>query len=54
LTYSVNNIEKACDQLKEKGANLLGKIQEIPGHVKLQLFRDLDGNLGQLVQKLDN
>lgn len=54
LTYSVSDIEKACDQLKEKGVNLLGEIQEVPGHVKLQLFKDLDGNLGQLAQKLDN
>ncbi|MEC7838997.1 MAG: VOC family protein [Chlamydiota bacterium] len=52
LTYTVENIEEATSELKEKGVELIGAIQEVPGHVKMQLFKDPNGTLGQLVQLL--
>ncbi len=52
LTFTVDDIEASRKELDEKGVKLLGDIQVIPGHVKMQLFCDPDGNLGQLVQLL--
>ncbi|MBS0647847.1 MAG: VOC family protein [Verrucomicrobia bacterium] len=53
LTFSVDDIEKAQEDLQKKGVQLLGGIQEIPGHVKLLLARDADGNHFQLAQMLE-
>lgn len=52
ITLTVEDIQKAVAALKEKGAQCLGSIEEIPGHVKLQKVQDADGNQLQLVQKL--
>jgi len=52
LTFTVHNLEKAIDELIEKGAKLVGKVQEVPGHVKLQTVSDIDGNRFQLVEIL--
>lgn len=52
LTYSVKDIEKSIEDLNAKGVELVGEMQEVPGHVKLQMFKDKDGNLGQLAQVL--
>lgn len=51
-TFTVSDIEAAAADLKKKGAKLIGTIQEVPGHVKLQLFVDHDGNNCQLVESL--
>lgn len=51
-TFSVDNIEVVRDELKKKGVTLIGEIIEVPGHVKMQMFTDLDGNKFQLVQTL--
>ncbi len=53
LTYSVENIEEAQKELKEKGVELMGDVQEVPGHVKLLLFKDVSGNMGQLVELIN-
>lgn len=53
ITLTVENIEKTCQMFKDKGINLIGDIIEVPGHVKMQMFSDLDGNLFQLVQNLN-
>jgi len=52
LTYTVENIEAARKELVDKNVELIGKIQEIPEHVKLQLFKDPNGTIGQLAQLL--
>ena len=53
VTLTVDNIEDAIIDLKEKGAKLMGEIQEVPGHVKLQMVQDEDGNHFQLVECLN-
>lgn len=53
-TFTVENIEKAVADLTKKGVELIGDILEIPGHVKMQLFADFDGNKFQLVENLES
>lgn len=53
VTISVDNVVAARADFIKKGATLVGDIRTIPGHVSLQSFKDKDGNLMQLVQKLD-
>lgn len=52
ITVTVDNLETAIDVFQSKGAKLLGKIEEIPGHVKIQTFADPEGNFLQLVELL--
>ncbi|MBS3903359.1 MAG: VOC family protein [Anaplasmataceae bacterium] len=52
VTFTVENIEKATTELTTKGATCIGSVQEIPGHAKLQMAVDADGNHFQLVQIL--
>lgn len=54
MTLSVADIEQAREDLKAKGVNLLGEIMEVPGIVKMQTFKDADGNMFQLCQMLEN
>jgi predicted enzyme related to lactoylglutathione lyase len=53
LTFTVEDIKKATADMAEKGAVCVGEMEEVPGHVRMQLVRDLDGNQFQLVQVLD-
>lgn len=53
ITVSVDDINDAIAHFIEKGATLVGEVIEIPGHVKMQTFKDGDGNTMQLVQKMD-
>jgi predicted enzyme related to lactoylglutathione lyase len=50
LTFNVDDIEETTASMQKKGVVCLGKIQEVPGHVKMQLMRDPDGNHFQMVQ----
>ena len=52
VTFTVEDIEKARIELSKKKVKLLGPVQEILGHVKMQKGIDADGNIFQLVQKL--
>lgn len=52
VTFKVSNIEEACKDLEAQGANLIGKTEEVPGHVKMQTVRDADGNHFQVVEVL--
>ncbi len=54
ITLTVENLESALKKLIEKGAQLIGGIQEVPGHVKMQTVKDLDNNRFQLVQVLQH
>ncbi|MES2200160.1 MAG: VOC family protein [Chlamydiota bacterium] len=49
---TVDDIDEARSFFQEKSVKLIGDIQEVPGHVKMQTFADADGNVMQLVQKL--
>lgn len=53
FTLSVDNIESARDEAIKGGSTPVGDIQEVPGHMKLLLCKDLDGNHFQFAQKLD-
>ncbi|MDP1836758.1 MAG: VOC family protein [Chlamydiales bacterium] len=53
VTMTVQDIDKTVAEMTKKGAKMVGDVQEVPGHVKLQMFQDLDGNYCQLCQKLD-
>lgn len=50
VTISVVDIEQARAHFTKNGAKLVGEVVEIPGHVKMQTFVDVDGNTMQLVQ----
>lgn len=52
ITITVENLDNFVADLKKKGAHLIGEIQEVPGHVKMQTVVDTDNNRFQLVQVL--
>lgn len=52
ITLSVKDLAKSVQALKEKGADLVGEVVEIPQMVKLQMVKDASGNYFQLVQIL--
>jgi predicted enzyme related to lactoylglutathione lyase len=52
VTVAVDDIEKAKNHFNKMGAKLVGDTMEVPGHVKMQTFTDIDGNTMQLVQEL--
>lgn len=52
VTLTVDNIEETTASMKKKGVVCVGKLQEVPGHVKMQLMRDPDGNHFQMVQMI--
>lgn len=49
---SVTDLEKTRSELIKNGVHLKGDVMEIPGQVKLQTFKDKDGNTFQLAQTL--
>jgi predicted enzyme related to lactoylglutathione lyase len=52
LTFSVSDLLLAKTELEKKGAKFIGEVEEVPGHVRMLMVIDLDGNRFQLVQKL--
>jgi len=50
MTFTVKSLEESIDSMQKNGATMLGKIQEIPGHVRLQMASDPSGNRFQLVE----
>jgi len=52
VTFRVDNIEDALEEMKKKGAACVGKLFEVPGHVKMQTVQDTDGNRFQMVEVL--
>ena len=52
MTFTVASLEQAIADITAKGTKLEGEIQEVPGHVKLQMALDADGNRFQLVEIL--
>lgn len=53
VTVSVKDIDLARESFLKQGANLVGDVEVVPGHIKMQTFIDQDGNFMQLVQTLD-
>lgn len=51
VTFTVEDIERTKQSMLSKGAHCVGDVQEVPGHVKLQMIADSDGNQFQIVQK---
>jgi predicted enzyme related to lactoylglutathione lyase len=52
VTITVDNIEETVAEFKKQNVHLIGDIIEIPGHVKMQMFSDNDGNKFQVCQVL--
>jgi predicted enzyme related to lactoylglutathione lyase len=52
ITITVGNIAETVALFKQNKVQLIGDIIEIPGHVKMQMFMDGDGNRFQVVQTL--
>lgn len=52
VTITVDDIDKARNELIQKEVLLIDDIMEVEGHVKLQTFKDSDGNIFQLCQLL--
>ncbi|MDP1879684.1 MAG: VOC family protein [Parachlamydiaceae bacterium] len=44
ICLDVDDLDEAIADLQKKGAKLVGKIEEVPGHVRMQLIEDFDGN----------
>lgn len=51
-TLTVDDLETAKNELIRKKCRLIGETLEVPGHVKMQTFADVDGNMLQLCQLL--
>ena|SRR5438105_4302237 len=52
LTITVDDIVKTKAAFEKLGVTFVGDIIEVPGHVKMASFVDLDGNMFQIVQVL--
>ena len=52
VTLTVENIVSSKKELEKKGVKMIGDIMEVPGHVKLLLCSDSDGNKFQIVEVL--
>lgn len=52
VTLTVDNLAQSKAELTQKHVKWVGDVIEIPGHVKMQFFKDLDGNTFQLVETL--
>lgn len=52
MTFTVANIDKARKEMQKDGATLVGDVEIVPGHVKLQTIKDVEGNFFQLVEEI--
>ena len=52
VTFTVKDLDKTKADMIKKGAHCVGEIEEVPGHVRMQMVQDPSGNQFQLVQKL--
>lgn len=51
-TFTVASLETSTAEMERKSCKRIGEIQEVPGHVKMLLFKDADGNHFQIVEML--
>lgn len=52
ITLSTNDLDETLAEMVAKGAKCEGEICEVPGHVRMQLIVDPDGNRFQVCQQL--
>lgn len=50
VTFTVDDLDGAREEMLEKGAYLEGDVIEVPGHVKMQTVIDEDGNRFQICE----
>ncbi len=53
VSISVDDVDATKKHLEDNGVEFIGDIFEVPGHVKMALFKDQDGNRFWITQKLD-
>lgn len=53
VTLTVDDIVKTAATLAKKGTKMVGNVMEVPGHVKLQMCMDQDGNHFQLCEHIE-
>lgn len=53
VSITVDDVNEVKEHLESHGIEFLGDIFEVPGHVKMALFKDFDGNRFWLTQMLD-
>jgi lactoylglutathione lyase len=54
LTYTVDNLDQTIKHLQKQGSTLVGQVEVVPGHVKMQSVKDTEGNVFQFVEILSN
>jgi predicted enzyme related to lactoylglutathione lyase len=52
LTFTVQNVDAASKEMEKKGATLVGEVCEVPGHVRMQMIKDSEGNFIHIVEHL--
>ena len=52
IALSVSSLEKMVETLKKAGAEVVDDLKTVPNGAKLFLFRDIEGNLIQLVERV--
>ena len=52
VSIEVENVEEAKKHLEDNGVEFLNGVLEVPGEVKLAIFKDSDGNRYFLSEKL--
>ncbi|MBA2728269.1 MAG: VOC family protein [Parachlamydiaceae bacterium] len=52
VTFTVENLDTAKADMAKKGVTFIGNIIEVPGHVRMQTFKDKDDNRFQIVEML--
>lgn len=53
ICINVQDVVATKKELEEKGVDIIGDIQEVPGHVKMLLIRDKSGNYYHIVEMLN-
>ena len=53
VTFTVDDIVAVKALFEKQGVTMLGDIIEVPGHIKMLFFTDLDGNKFQICQTFD-
>lgn len=53
VTFTVSDLVAAKAILEKNNVTILGDIVDVPGHVKMLFFTDVDGNKFQLCQLID-
>ncbi len=51
IALTVSSLEEMVDTLKKEGVEVADDIKTVPNGTKLFLFRDIEGNLIQLVER---